>query len=266
MAIRDWRRACVGIGYLALVMIADGQDRVAVGLVAEKVGTWTRVRDGRVLEVGDEVFPDTTVQTKPSTTSRIKISFFDERPVWQRNCAQMPCNGGSFSLPESKEPPRGFAAFIRNYPAARSRVPRIFTAARSLGTVGPHEAVLLVDSGTVALTPALAGIQPARVRVTLSNPSLTRDSGSSAVLNWPKEDRLSLKGVTPGIFALDVQNERGDPIGSPAAVLVAGREFPSASDEFSKARGVAARWEGVDQGVVRGFLVQALYAILPDLK
>ena len=141
-------RARVGIGCLALVLVADGQDRVAVGLVAERVGTWTRGRDGKVLEVGDEVFQDTTVQTKTSTTSRIKISFFDDRPVWQRNCAQMLCNGGSYPLPESRDTPRGFPAFILNYASVRSRVPRIFTAARSLGTAGHgYESVLLADAG-----------------------------------------------------------------------------------------------------------------------
>ena len=65
-----------------------------------------------------------------------------------------------------------------------------------------------------------------------------------------------------GLYAFDVHNERDQPVGAPAAVLlVDAKAFPHALNEFQAAEGLAAHWEDVDPASIRSFLVCTLYAI-----
>jgi hypothetical protein len=257
----SWAFFCV-----TLSLSAQTSSLIADGIVAGIKGKWIRVKDKKILEVGDEIFPGTTVRAERPAVSSIKIALFDGR-VWAKDCAKEQCDTGSYPVPSIPPGDRGFATFVATYPTARKRVSSIFTAARSFGAAGPQEAVLVVDSGVVDLSAAVSDVKTGRLRVTLSDPSKSRDSGTKSLLNWPAETKFALPNSILNVYALDLETESGDPIGTPAAILVAdSRSGPAAQAEFSKAKAMASRWQGVEAATIRSFLVQALYAIAAENK
>ena len=233
-----------------------------VGIVSQLKGEWTRVRDQKVLLQGDEILPNDTVRSRPSTIDAIRIAMFDGT-VWSKICTLAdPCDGGSYRLSVAPVPYRSLPAFFKEYFSARKRVPLIFTASRGLGSVGPKEAVLDMSGGAVNLTPALENLTAGRWRVTVSDPAKGRDTGISQTIDWPGNARLQVGSLPSGVYALDVQSIDGQPLGPPAAILLASPEAAkTARSAYETARDLAARWNGVDAAVVRAFMVQALYAI-----
>ena len=248
------------------VLSAQGNDLTAVGIVAEVKGKWSRVRDKKLLDVSDEIFPGTTVRSEASTASSIKVAMFDGS-VWNKVCSiQAPCNG-SYAIPSPPQPERGFLAFFSTYFTARKRVPVIFTASRGVGRNGPQEEVLTVSRGAIDLSAALEGVASGRWRVTLSDPGRPRHSGLTRTVDWPSAATLQIGSRAPGIYALDLQSETGETLGPPAAILLVDAQSGSgARDEFAKAKELAASWRGVDAAAIRAFLVQALYAIELEAK
>jgi hypothetical protein len=245
-----------------VVLCAQASDLTAVGIVAGIKGKWSRVKgDKKLLEVGDEIFPGTTVRTEASTVNFLKVALFDGK-VWNQACSvPKPCEG-SWAIPSPPPPERGFLVFLSSYFAAKKRVPVIFIASRAAGRTGPREAVLTITGGAIDLSAALGGITAGSWCITLSDPAKPRDSGLTRTLDWPREVSLRVGALAPGIYALDVRSESGDPLGSPAAVLLIDpRSGSGARDEFESAKALAAGWQDVDAAASRAFLVQALYAI-----
>ena len=251
---------------IVCMLTAENGDLVAVGLVVERKGKWIRVQEKKVLEPYDEVFPRTTLQTEASTTNSIKIAFFDGR-VWSQTCSvQDPC-GRSYNIPSATKAKSALMEFLKNYVSAQKLVPPVFTASRGVGSVGPREAVLVARSGTVNLATSLDGTAAGRWRLTLTNPSASLESGTTRIVDWPGEVSANFGDLAPGVYALDVRNESGEPLGSPAAVLlVTPTAAAKAQEEFNQAKELASRWQGVDSATQRGFLVRVLYAIELETK
>jgi len=251
----------------ALTLLAQSVGSEPVGIVSQLKGEWTRVRDHRMLLPADEIFPNDTFRSKPSTNYAIRIAMFDGT-IWSKICSSAdPCDGGSYRLPTESVPRRTLAGFLTEYFSARSHVPIIFTASRGLASKSPKEAVLDMSAGAINLAPAIEEVPAGRWKVTVSDPTKSRDTGISQNIDWPSGARLQIGGLPPGVYALDVQSLNGEPMGQPAAVLLASPELAKMEQsEFESARAIVSRWNDVDSAVVRKFLVQSLYAIQMKTK
>jgi hypothetical protein len=257
-----WRSFASLAGLIAFSALAQDGNVEPIGIVSQLKGTWTRVRDQKILANGDEIFPNNTVRSDPSTNNLIRIALFDGSS-WSRFCTpQDPCDGGSYRISVAPAPERSLPGFLSTYFSARKLVPIIFTASRGVGLTGPQEAVLAYGNGAIDLNPSLRDLPAGKWRVTLSDPSKTRESGVTETVDWPQERMLRGGALTPGVYALDVQGETGEPLGPPAAVLLTPPDRAAvARGEFDQARTLAFGWSGIDTATVRAFLVQALYAI-----
>jgi hypothetical protein len=256
--LRPWNQIALTI--LAMILLpAQPTEVEAVGFVSQLKGKWTR--DQKTLALRDEIFPDNTVRTDPSTTSAITIALFDGS-MWTRVCAPRdPCDGGSLrvSVPVAD---RSIPAYLKNYFRVRARVPAIFTASRAIGSGGPADTVLALENGAVDVSAALKGVGQGRWRVTLSDPALGLGAVFSRTLDWPGPALLKTGVLPMAVYALDVQNEKGAPAGPPSAVLlVDAANAKSAQTEFQNALDLVARWTGIAPAIARAFLIQTLYAI-----
>ena len=198
--------------------------------------------------------------------------------VWAHTCTnQKPCDQGSYAVSSTPEPDRGFLGFLTTYFSAKKHVSIIFTAAREVSHSSPNESVIEVNHGEINLASALAGVPAGKWRVTLSDPSRQLDRGCSHSkpsnscftrdIEWPGEATLSVDSAALGIYALDVQSQDGEPLGSPAALLLVNSDsLARVGGEFERAKQLAARWQGIDAASIRAFLVQSLYAITMEEK
>ncbi|MGA2422047.1 MAG: hypothetical protein ABSG69_18390 [Candidatus Acidiferrum sp.] len=238
----------------------------AIGFVAVRKGQWMRVQDKKILDPYDEIFPNTTLRTEPSTSNSIKIAFF-LGSVWSKGCTEKePCGSGSIGIP-APDAGGGVLGFLKSFFPAEKHWSTRFAGSRGIESGGPKDAILVIDSGTVNVAPALEGLPTGTLRVTLTADSATDDTGTTATIHWPQEVSTKFGALPPGIYSLDVLSATDDPLGSSAAVLlVLPAAQPAAQADFKQAQTLAAHWEGIDSATRRGFLVRALYAIDLELK
>jgi hypothetical protein len=265
---RRFREVTTAIFLLApLIVSAQESGLTPIGFVAQVHGTWTRVRDETELSTGDAIFPNTTVRTKQTTDSFIRIAMFDGT-VWTRRCAaQQPCDAGSYAVPTPHELEHGVLSFLTSYFVAKRKVPLIFAASRSASIKGPKDGLLEINNHTISLSQVLEQIPNGSLRLTLSKPTSPPETGIFEDLKWPRQTTMPIGTLSPGLYALDVQDANHHPIGPAAALLlIDAKTYPHAASEFKAAKELAAKWEGVDAASIRSFLVCTLYAIEAETR
>jgi hypothetical protein len=243
----------------------SGQD--VVGIVVERIGTWTDATTGNPLNVRDAIVSATKPNSEHSERNMIKIALFDGR-TWEKRCtSDDPCRPGGYPLPEIEPGRPSLLSFIKSYFSTKENISPIFTAARGVESNGPKEAVLSVDDGVANLSAVLDGIPAGRLKVTLKDVSKLREPGISRIVNWPQESQVVVGDVSLSIFSVSIQIENGDPLGSAAAVLLVGAAIaPAAQAEFKKAKELSEKWQDVDPAMINTFLVQSLYAIQSAMR
>jgi len=249
---------------LGSALCAAPAQQDAIGFVAVRKGQWMRVQDKKILDAYDEIFPNTTLRTDPSTSNSIKIAFF-VGGVWSKTCSDKdPCGSGSIGIPA---PDAGgvLPALLKFFSPAKRQLSTRFAGSRGIDPGGPKDAILVINSDIVNVSPALERLPAGTLRVTLTADYAT--DGTSATIRWPQEVSAKFGALQPGMYSLDVFSASDEPLGSSAAVLlVPPAAQPAAQTEFTQAQNLAARWEGIDSATRRGFLVRALYAIDLELK
>lgn len=247
---------------LAGLIPAQANNATPVGFVFAVRGKWIRESDGKTLEAMDPVFPHTYVITDRTETGFIRVALFDKGTVWGPQCSKSsPCQG-SYGLVPPHVDPRGFPAFVRTYVAAGPQVPSAFLAARSMVDQHPQDCVLTVRNGKLDLSLPLAAFRPGKWNIVLSDTSGPEPVKISRVVTLPGDLRVSVGDLRNGVLAFQVQNELGELVGRPGAVLLTSPQFfQTAQREFEQAKTLTEAWKGVDSTTIRTFLVRTLYAI-----
>jgi hypothetical protein len=258
-------RAVFGACHLLLagagLTTAQANKAAPIGFVSEVNGKWVRESDGTPFRVLDPVFPRTYVITERTETGSIKVALFDGT-VWGPKCSKAsPCEG-AYGLAPSHADPRGFPAFVRTYVTAGREVPSAFLAARSIVDQHPQDCVLTVRDGKLDLSLPLTAFQPGKWNVVLSDTSGSEPAKISHLVTLPGDARVPVRDLRTGVLALQVQNELGELVGRPGAVLLTSPQFfQTAQREFEEAKTLTDGWKGVDGTTIRAFLVRSLYAI-----
>ena len=140
------------------------------------------------------------------------------------------------------------------------------TAGRGLDSIVPKSAVLVL-ANPVDFSPALDGVPPNKYRVTLRDPSKPEDSRITREFAWPSSRGADLSDITPGVYSIELNDDRGERHGPGALVLILNpKQAVEAQKKFSAMADLVSHLDGADATAQRAIISRGIYALAPQFK